>query len=66
MKLFGSTVNIVNVYKHGDYTGVAPPVPIPNTEVKYAKADDTSFTGKVGSRRVCRYLIQKLALARVF
>ena len=26
---------------HGSYTGVALPVPIPNTEVKYAKADDT-------------------------
>ena len=28
---------------YGGYTGVALPVPIPNTEVKYAKADDTRF-----------------------
>jgi len=27
-------------------TGVAPPVPIPNTEVKYSKADDTLDWGK--------------------
>lgn len=26
---------------NGDYTGVVPPVPIPNTEVKCAEADDT-------------------------
>ena len=34
----------------GDYTGVVPPVPIPNTEVKYSKADDSRvFPAKVGS-----------------
>jgi len=27
--------------KSGDYTAVVPPVPIPNTEVKYRKADDS-------------------------
>ena len=25
-----------------DYTGVVPPVPIPNTEVKYTKADGSA------------------------
>ena len=25
----------------GGYSGIVPPVPIPNTEVKYAKADDS-------------------------
>jgi len=25
--------------KSGDYAAVVPPVPIPNTEVKYGKAD---------------------------
>ena len=30
-------------HRDGDYTEVAPPVPIPNTEVKYLKADDTRF-----------------------
>ncbi len=25
----------------GDYTGVVPPDPIPNSEVKYVKADDS-------------------------
>ena len=30
----------------GDYTEVVPPVPIPNTEVKYLKADDSVFTRK--------------------
>ena len=27
--------------KSGDYTAVVPPVPIPNTEVKYREADDS-------------------------
>ena len=34
----------------GDYTGVVPPVPISNTEVKYTKADDSVMNAKVGSR----------------
>jgi len=35
----------------GSYTDVVPPVPIPNTEVKYVKADDSRiFPAKVGSR----------------
>ena len=29
--------------KSGDYTAVVPPVPIPNTEVKYRKADDSDL-----------------------
>lgn len=28
---------------NGGYTGIAPPDPFPNSEVKYAKADDTWF-----------------------
>ena len=27
----------------GGYAGVVPPVPIPNTEVKYSKADDSAL-----------------------
>ena len=34
----------------GDYTGVVPPVPISNTEVKYTEADDSVMNAKVGSR----------------
>ena len=35
----------------GGYTGIVPPVPISNTEVKYAKADDIeNYLEKVGSR----------------
>ena len=34
----------------GDYTGVVPPVPISNTEVKYSEADDSVMNAKVGSR----------------
>ena len=34
----------------GGYAGVVPPDPIPNSEVKYPKADDTPLWGKVGSR----------------
>ena len=33
----------------GGYAGVVPPVPIPNTEVKYPEADDSGFSAKVGS-----------------
>ena len=36
----------------GDYTGVVPPVPISNTEVKYSKADDSVMNAKVGSRHL--------------
>ena len=35
---------------NGANTGIVPPVPIPNTEVKYAEADD-SRKAKVGKRR---------------
>ena len=30
---------------------MAPPLPIPNREVKRCSADDTIFNGKVGSRQ---------------
>ena len=30
-------------YKFGGNAGVDPPDPIPNSEVKYSKADDTGF-----------------------
>ena len=33
--------NVTSKCKSGDYTAVVPPVPIPNTEVKYRKADDS-------------------------
>ena len=36
----------------GDYTGVVPPVPISNTEVKYTKADDSVMNAKVGSHHL--------------
>ncbi len=40
------------VHFSGDYTGIVPPDSIPNSVVKYAKADDISASGgeKVGSR----------------
>ncbi len=41
----------------GDYTGVVPPVPISNTEVKYTKADDSVMNAKVGSRRTIGFLV---------
>ena|GEM_PF-2331400 len=34
----------------GDYTGVVPPDPIPNSEVKYTKADGSVMNARVGSR----------------
>ena len=37
--------------RYGDYSGVVPPDPIPNSEVKYTKADD-SRKAKVGSPRI--------------
>lgn len=38
----------------GDYAGGVPPVPIPNTEVKTSRAEDTwgIAPGKVGHRQV--------------
>ena len=30
-------------YRYGDYTEVVPPDPIPNSEVKYLKANDSGF-----------------------
>ena len=33
----------MNECKSGDYTAVVPPVPIPNTEVKCRKADDSAL-----------------------
>ena len=36
----------------GDYTGVVPPVPISNTEVKYTKADGSVMNARVGSRHL--------------
>ena len=36
----------------GGHGGVDIPVPVPNTEVKHPRADDTPFRGKVGSRRL--------------
>ncbi len=38
--------------KSGDYTAAVPPVPIPNTEVKYGKADG-SRKARVGSPHFC-------------
>ncbi|GEM_PF-5658126 len=40
---FALKKNVTSKYKSGDYTGVVPPVPIPNTEVKYSKADDSDL-----------------------
>jgi len=31
---------------HGNYAGVVPPDPIPNSEVKCAEADDSGFPRK--------------------
>ena len=33
-------------HRYGGYTGVVPPDPISNSEVKYSKADDTCLQGK--------------------
>ena len=35
------------------------PVPVPNTEVKHPRADDTPIRGKVGSRRLFLFKIKK-------
>ena len=35
---------------------MAIPVPVPNTEVKHPRADDTPLWGKVGSRRLFFFL----------
>ena len=44
MSLTPFRINIVHTVEAN--TGIAPPVPIPNTEVKYAEADDTLDWGK--------------------
>ena len=36
----------------GDYSGGAPPLPIPNREVKPVSADGTANCGRVGRRRL--------------
>ena len=36
----------------GGYGGGVPPLPIPNREVKPARADGTASSGRVGSRRL--------------
>ncbi len=36
----------------GDHSGVVPPVPISNTEVKYTKADGSVMNARVGSRHL--------------
>tara|TARA_Y100000310_G_scaffold90899_1_gene88201 strand:- start:909 stop:1103 length:195 start_codon:yes stop_codon:yes gene_type:complete len=41
------------------YTGVVPPDPIPNSEVKYSKAND-SRKAKVGSRHLSVFLFVHL------
>ncbi len=47
---FGARLKPQIKFCGGDYTGVVPPVPISNTEVKYTKADDSAMSAKVGSR----------------
>lgn len=34
-------------YKYGGYAEVAPPFPIPNREVKYLRADDSTLLSRV-------------------
>lgn len=48
-----STVRIVRARQSGGHSALAPPVPIPNTEVKQCNADDSAAIGcaKVGSRQ---------------
>gem|GEM_PF-6990665 len=39
--------------KYGGHTGVVPPVPIPNTVVKYPRVDDSGyFPAKVDRPRI--------------
>ena len=44
-------ISNISYLANGGYTGIVPPVPMPNTEVKYTKADDIEFLEKVGSPR---------------
>ena len=38
------------------------PVPVPNTEVKHPRADDTPIRGKVGSRRLFLFKVNNTFL----
>ena len=54
-------LGLVSVFKRrlsGGYTGIAPPVPIPNTEVKYTKADGSSFAVRVGRCHLSAFWIE--------
>ena len=39
-------------YFGGDYTGVVPPDPISNSEVKCTKADGSAMSARVGSHHL--------------
>ena len=41
----------------GGYTGVVPPDPIPNSVVKYSRADDSSSSAKVGRRHQSAFFV---------
>ena len=44
IRLVINNISELFVFKYGDYTENVPPVPIPNTEVKFLKADDSGFS----------------------
>jgi hypothetical protein len=41
----------------GDFSGVVPPVPFPNTEVKRPSADDTERATSCGKYAIARRLL---------
>ena len=50
-QLFSSRFPHMSILISGGYSDGAPPLPIPNREVKPVRADGTASSGRVGSRR---------------
>ena len=51
LSVFSSRFPYMSTLISGGYSDGAPPLPIPNREVKPVRADGTASSGRVGSRR---------------
>ena len=51
LSVFSSRFPYMSILISGGYSDGAPPLPIPNREVKPVRADGTASSGRVGSRR---------------
>ena len=51
LSVYSSRFPYMSILISGGYSDGAPPLPIPNREVKPVRADGTASSGRVGSRR---------------